>query len=62
LHSAVAQRFYLQEWEQIISRKLEIISDFYQLLNDRVHTAQSQTLELIIVILILVELALAMRH
>jgi hypothetical protein len=44
LHSAAARRFYLQEWERIISRKLEIISDFYQLLNDRVHTAQSQAL------------------
>jgi hypothetical protein len=59
LHSAAAQRFYLQEWDRIISRKLEIISDFYQLLTDRVHTAQSQTLEVIIVALILVELVLA---
>ncbi|MGH9833883.1 MAG: hypothetical protein ACRD9Y_12755 [Blastocatellia bacterium] len=62
LHSAAARRFYLREWERIISRKLEIISDFYQLLNDRVHTAQSQALELIIVILILVELVLAFWH
>jgi hypothetical protein len=62
LHSAAARRFYLHEWDRIISRKLEIISDFYQMLNDRVHTAQSQTLELIIVILILVELVLAFWH
>jgi len=62
LHSAAAGRFYLHEWDRIISRKLEIISDFYQVLNDRVHTAQSQALELIIVILILVELVLAFRH
>ncbi len=62
LHSAATQRFYLHEWERIISRKLEIISDFYQLLNDRLHTAQSQALELIIVILILVELVLAFWH
>ncbi len=59
LHSAAARRFYLHEWDLIISRKLEIISDFYQLLTDRVRTAQSQALELIIVILILVELVLA---
>ncbi|MCG3159939.1 MAG: hypothetical protein JMDDDDMK_00965 [Acidobacteria bacterium] len=58
LHSA-ARRFYLHEWDRIISRKLEIISGFYPLLNDRVHTAQSQALELVIVILILVELILA---
>lgn len=59
LHTAAAQRFYLQEWERAISRKLEIISEFYQFLTDRVRTAQSQTLELIIIILILVELVLA---
>lgn len=58
LHSAAAKRFYLQEWETTISRKLEIISDFYDLTNDRLHTAQSQALEVIIVVLILVELIL----
>lgn len=62
LHSAAARRFYMHEWDRIISRKLEIISDFYQLLNDRVHTAQSQALELTIVILIVVELVLAFWH
>jgi hypothetical protein len=62
LHSAAARRFYLQEWDRIISRKLEIISDFYQFLNDRVHTAQSQALEVTIVLLILVELVLAFWH
>jgi hypothetical protein len=62
LYSAAANRFYLQEWDRIISRKLEIISNFYELLTDRVHTAQSQTLEAIIVLLILVELALAFIH
>ncbi|HQR33615.1 MAG TPA: hypothetical protein PLK30_12835 [Blastocatellia bacterium] len=58
LHSAAAKRFYLQEWETTISRKLEIITDFYDLTNDRLHTAQSQALEVIIVVLILVELIL----
>jgi hypothetical protein len=62
LHSAATQKFYLHEWEQIISRKLEIISDFYQFLNDRLHTSQSQALELIIVFLIMVELVLAFSH
>jgi hypothetical protein len=62
LYSTAAGRFYLHEWDRIISRKLEIISDFYQMLNDRVHTGQSQTLELIVVILILVELIVAFRH
>jgi hypothetical protein len=60
LHTAAAQRFYLHEWERAIAQKLEIISEFYQLLTDRVRTAQSQTLELIIILLILVELVLAL--
>lgn len=59
LHTAAAQRFYLHEWERAIAHKLEIVSEFYQLLTDRVRTAQSQTLELIIILLILVELVLA---
>lgn len=59
LHAAATQRFYLHEWERTIAHKLEIISEFYQLLTDRVRTAQSQTLELIIILLILVELVLA---
>lgn len=58
LHAAAAQRFSLQEWDSIISRKLEIISDFYDLLSDRLHTVQSQTLELIVILLILVEVIL----
>lgn len=64
LHSAAAKRFYLQEWETTISRKMEIISDFYDLMNDRLHAVQSQTLEIIIVVLILVELILPLlgRH
>jgi uncharacterized Rmd1/YagE family protein len=60
LHTAAARRFYLQEWNLIISRKLEIIDDLYQMLTDRVQAFQSQMLELIIILLILVELMLAL--
>ncbi|HVZ41353.1 MAG TPA: hypothetical protein VHI13_18885 [Candidatus Kapabacteria bacterium] len=60
LHAAAARRFYLLEWEQAISRKLGIIDNYYRLLTDRVRTAQSQTLELVVILLILVELLLAL--
>jgi hypothetical protein len=60
VYSATAERFYLRQWERIISNKLDIIDDFYQLLTDRVRTAQSQTLELAIIVLILVELLIAL--
>jgi len=56
VHTAATQRFYLQEWQTSISRKLDIIANLYQLLTDRVSTAQSQTLELVIIVLILIEI------
>lgn len=59
LPTAATERFYLHEWDRTIAHKLALISEFYQLLTDRVRTAQSQTLELLIIILILVELGLA---
>ncbi|HZS46079.1 MAG TPA: hypothetical protein VFC63_13320 [Blastocatellia bacterium] len=59
VHAAAAKRLYLQEWETAISRKLDIIDSLYQLLTDRVRNAQSQTLELVVIALILVEIIIA---
>jgi hypothetical protein len=59
LYRAAAEKFQLQEWDRVISRKLELISDYYEMLTDRVHTMQSQTLEIVIVVMILVELVMA---
>jgi hypothetical protein len=61
VHSAAAEKVHLQEWSRLISHKLDIVNGFYAMLTDRVRTVQSQTMELIIVILILVELVLALR-
>lgn len=63
LHTLGARRFYLHEWQQQIAQKLDVASEFYQILNDRVHTAQSHTLELIVIVLILVEVVMGfLRH
>lgn len=59
VHDAALRRFDLREWDQMIDRKLEIVTGLYELLSDRVYTVQSQTLEMIIVLLILVELFVA---
>ncbi len=59
VHSAAAKRLYLQDWEMSISRKLDIIDSLYQLLTDRVRNAQSQTLELVVIALIIVEILIA---
>lgn len=63
IHSAAAAKVHLPEWERIISRKLQILDEFYERLDDRIRTAQSQALEVTIVVLIVVELLLALfRH
>ena len=59
IHNAATKRFYLSDWEGAISRKLEVIDSFYQVLTDRVRTVQSQTLEVVIILLILAEILLA---
>ena len=63
VYSAAAERFHLHEWEKIVAHKLDMIDRFYQMVTDRARTAQSQALEIAIIILILVELILAiLRH
>jgi hypothetical protein len=59
IHSAAAIKVHLPEWEKIIAEKLEILDELYDRVNDRVRTAQSQTLEVVIVTLIVLELILA---
>jgi len=54
---------HLPEWERVIAEKLQILDELYERIDDRVRTAQSQTLEVIIVVLIVMELLLALfRH
>lgn len=56
VHDAASERFGISTWDAAISRKLDIINNLYQLLTDRISTAQAQTLELIIIFLILIEI------
>jgi hypothetical protein len=60
IHSAAAEKVHLPEWEEIISRKLQILDELYERVDDRIRTAQSQTLEVIIVLLIVLEVGLAL--
>jgi len=63
VYSAAAERFYLQQWQKTISDKLDTIDIFHHLVTERIRTAQSQTLELAVILLILVELFVALlRH
>jgi hypothetical protein len=60
IHAAVSEQFYMPAWDASISRKLEIINNLYQMLTDRVNTAQAHTLEIIIILLIGIEICLSL--
>jgi hypothetical protein len=60
IHAAASKRLYLPDWEAAIARKLEIASDLYQVLVDRVRTSQSHFLEIIVIVLILTEIILSL--
>lgn len=63
IHSAGTAKLHLHDWQKIIGEKLQILDELYERIDDRVRTAQSQTLELIIVVLIVIELLLGIiRH
>ena len=62
VYAVASQRLYLHEWNASIAGKLSIIEDLYQVLTDRVSTAQNHTLELIVIVLIIIEILLALPH
>ena len=56
-------RFHLAEWQQSIRRKLKVVGDVYDLLVQQSGGQRMETLELIVVLLITVEILLAIfRH
>jgi uncharacterized Rmd1/YagE family protein len=56
-------RFHLRGWQQSIRRKLETVGDVYDLLVQQAGGQRAELLEIIVVLLIAMEVALAlMRH
>jgi len=63
VYRQLATRFHLSEWEHSIQRKLEVIEGIYQVLSDQASTYRAEVLEIVVVVLILTEIALALfRH
>jgi hypothetical protein len=57
-----ASRFRLQEWEQNVSRKIQLLGRVSDLLNGEVTARRGQLLEIIVVLLILFEVVWAIAH
>jgi hypothetical protein len=56
-------RFHLNEWEQSIQRKLDVLEGIYQVLSDQAATFRAEFLEWTVIVLIALEIVLALtRH
>jgi hypothetical protein len=62
VYRQLATRFHLTEWEHSIQRKLEVIEGIYQMLSDQAATYRGEVLEIVVVVLILTEIALALIY
>jgi hypothetical protein len=65
LYRAVAGRLGLADWQRQIDAKLRSVSEIYRVFQDQAQAARSETLEIIIVVLVALEAiigVLALRH
>jgi hypothetical protein len=65
LYRAVASRLGLADWQRQIDAKLRSVSEIYRVLQDQAQYARSETLEVIIVVLVALEAIIgiiALRH
>ena len=58
LHTRTAERLGMRAWEESVQRKLDVLSQRYALLLERVRTARSELLETAIVLLVAFEILL----
>jgi hypothetical protein len=59
LYRMVSSRYHLAEWEQSIQRKLDVLEGVYQVISTQTSHFRSESLEFIVVLLILIEILLA---
>lgn len=59
VYRLLAARFHLEEWEQSIQRKLEVVEGAYQVVSDQASTNRMEVLEIMVVVLILLEIILS---
>jgi uncharacterized Rmd1/YagE family protein len=65
LYRAIAGRLGLPDWQRLIEAKLRSVSEIYRVFQDQAQYARSETLEIIIIILVAIEAVigiLALRH
>jgi hypothetical protein len=59
VYRLLVARFHLDDWEQSIRRSLDVVEGVYRVVADQTATSRAEFLEVMIVILILLEIAMA---
>lgn len=62
VYNLTSERFHFDKWEKGIEKKLAAIESIYVILNNRLATIRAETLESIIIILIVVEIILGLTR
>jgi hypothetical protein len=62
LYRLVSNRFHLDQWAENIQRKLEVAEGVYQVMSDQASAFRMEFMELVVVLLIAIEIALAFFH
>ncbi len=60
VYRLLAARFHLEEWEQNIQRKLEVVEGAYQVVSDQASSYRLELLEIVVVVLIFLEIVLSL--
>ena len=60
VYRLLATRFHLDEWQQNIGRALAVAENVYQIISDQAESYRIETLEMIVILLILVEIVTAL--
>ncbi|MEM2905582.1 MAG: hypothetical protein QW057_07670 [Candidatus Bathyarchaeia archaeon] len=59
-YRSLTRRFHLDDWEKAVQQKLETVRHIYTLVMDKAGHERSETLEILVILLILVEVALSL--
>jgi hypothetical protein len=63
VHHLLAARFHLDDWDSSIKRSLEVVEGVYQVVSDQSATYRTELLEIVVILLIVFEIAMAFwRH
>jgi hypothetical protein len=62
VYNLTSDRFHFDKWEKGIEKKLSAIESIYVILNNRLATIRAETLETVIIILIVVEIILGLTR